>query len=339
MKIGIIGCGRIFQKHIEAIQSIDFFELKSLCETDISKVKFLEDKYGVPIYENINEFVFKSKLDLAVVCSPSGLHPQHSIECAISGIDVICEKPMATKWEDALKMIDVFDKQKKNLFIVKQNRLNPTIKLLKKAIESKDLGKIFMINANVFWCRPQSYYDQDDWRGTWELDGGALMNQASHYVDLLDWVFGPIEKINCFSSTLDRKIEVEDTATVNLRWKSGALGSLNVTMLVHDKNYEGSITVIGEKGTIKISGQALNEIETWKINGKDLSKQFMNNNYEIENVYGNGHKFFYKCIEDFYKQKKNNLPSGREGLRSLELLVAFYMSSSEDKSVFLPIGK
>ena len=125
-----------------------------------------------------------------------------------------------------------------------------------------------MINANVFWCRPQNYYDQDEWRGTWEVDGGALMNQASHYVDLLDWLFGPIERVHCFSSTLSRNIEVEDSAVVNLRWRTGALGSLNVTMLAYDKNYEGSITVLGEKGIIKLSGQALNQIDTWSIMGR-----------------------------------------------------------------------
>lgn len=337
MKIGLIGCGRIFLKHIDAINKIESLKIVSLCEIDESKIKKLENNHKVPVYRDINTFLSKSDLDLAVVCSPSGLHPEHSIQCAKAGIDVICEKPMSTRWLDAKKMISVFDECKKNLFIVKQNRLNPTIKLLRKAIHENKLGKLFLVNANVFWCRPQSYYDQDQWRGTWELDGGALMNQASHYVDLLDWLFGSVERVHSFSSTLSRKIEVEDTAVVNLKWRSGLLGSLNVTMLAHDKNYEGSITILGEKGIIKISGQALNKIDTWIIDGKDIKEQYSGNNYEIENIYGNGHQYFYEEVLNFYHNKKNDIPSGREGLRSLELLISFYLSSREDRTVALPL--
>lgn len=336
MNIGLIGCGRIFNKHIEAIKSIDFFKLKSLCEVDPNKIELLKSSYKVPVYDNLDDFLNNNNLDIVSVCSPSGLHPTHSIACANAGLDVVSEKPMATRWNEAKKMISVFDNKKKNLFIVKQNRLNPTIKLLKSALEKNELGRIYMINANVFWCRPQNYYDQDDWRGTWELDGGALMNQASHYVDLLDWLFGPIERVHCFSSTLSRNIEVEDSAVVNLRWRTGALGSLNVTMLAYNKNYEGSITVLGEKGIIKLSGQALNQIDTWNINGVDLKEKYSEKNYEIENVYGNGHKYFYESLMNFYKKNINELPSGREGLRSLELLVSFYLSSREERSVSLP---
>ena len=337
MKIGIIGCGRIFNKHIEAIKNFDFFKLSSLCEKDKSKINLLEKEYNLPVFNNTKDFLNHGDLDIVSICSPSGLHPKHSIDCAKAGLDVICEKPMSTRWHDAKEMISVFDKYKKNLFIVKQNRLNPTIKLLKEALKNNDLGKVFSVNANVFWCRPQSYYDQDTWRGTWELDGGALMNQASHYVDLLDWLFGSVERVHCFSSTLSRNIEVEDSAVVNLKWRSGTLGSLNVSMLANKKNYEGSITVIGEKGIIKLSGQALNKIDTWIIEGTDLSDSFSKTNYEVDNVYGNGHKLYYEAIMKFYKEDINVLPSGREGLRSLELLIAFYLSSREERSISLPL--
>ena len=337
MKISLIGCGRIFQKHIEAIKNNSFFKLDSLCEINQSKHNDLKKKYNLPVYSNISDFLNNCNSQVISICSPSGLHAKQAIECANAGFDVICEKPMATKLEDANEIVKNFTKNKRNIFIVKQNRLNPTIKKLKNALVERTLGQIFMINVNVFWCRPQSYYDQDEWRGTWELDGGALMNQASHYVDLLDWLNGSIEHVHCFSSTLKRKIEVEDTAVVNLKWKSGTLGSLNVTMLANNKNYEGSITILGEKGIIKISGQALNEVETWFIEGKDYKDELKTNSYQIENIYGNGHQYYYEEIEKFYREQPYNLPSGKEGLKSLELLIAFYKSSVENRSIKLPL--
>ena len=192
---------------------------------------------------------------MVILATPSGLHAPQTIEAAEAGRHVVTEKPMATRWSDGKAMVQACDQAGVRLFVVKQNRLNATIQLLKRAMDKKRFGQIYMVNVNVFWNRPQEYYDSARWRGTWEFDGGAFMNQASHYVDLLDWLVGPVECVHAFTATLARRIEVEDTGVANVRWRSGALGSINVTMLTYPKNLEGSITIIGERGTVRVGGR------------------------------------------------------------------------------------
>ena len=207
----------------------------------------------------------KISIDLVVLTTPSGLHPSQAIAAAKAGLHVCTEKPMATRWNDGLSMVNACDACGVHLFVVKQNRFNSTLQLLRKQIKADRFGKLAMVCINVFWQRPQSYYDQDKWRGTLELDGGALMNQASHYIDLLDWLVGPVESISASIATLDRNIEAEDTAALQLRWRNGALGTMAVTMLTYPKNLEGSITIIGTEGTVRIGGPAVNKIEHWSF--------------------------------------------------------------------------
>src|SRR5690606_31003439 len=200
------------------------------------------------------ELLRSTDADVVTLCTPSGLHPDQAIQVATAGRHVMTEKPMATRWTDGLRMVKACDEADVYLFVVKQNRRNATLQLLKRAMEKKRFGRIHMVTINVFWSRPQSYYESAKWRGTWEFDGGALMNQASHYVDLVDWLIGPVESVQAYVATLARNIQVEDTATVGIRWRSGALGSVNVTMLTYPRNLEGSITIIGEKGTVRVGG-------------------------------------------------------------------------------------
>ena len=175
------------------------------------------------------------------------------------------EKPMATRWHDGLSMVKACDEAGVRMFVVKQNRRNATLQLLKRAVEQKRFGRIYMVNINVFWTRPQAYYDSAKWRGTWEFDGGAFMNQASHYVDLLDWLIGPIESIQAYTATLAGTSKSRTAGVLSVRWRSGALGSMNVTMLTYPKNLEGSITILGEKGTVRVGGVAVNEIQHWEF--------------------------------------------------------------------------
>ena len=221
-----------------------------------------EKSYKANSYNSIVSMLDKEDLDLVVLCTPSGIHAKQTILCANHGVNVMTEKPMATRWEDGIEMVKACDESNVKLFVVKQNRYNKTIELLKRAAEEERFGRIHTVNINVFWTRPQDYYDQAKWRGTWEFDGGAFMNQASHYVDLLDWIVGPVEKIQAILSTT-RNIEVEDSGVLNIKWRSGAIGSMSVTMLTYPKNLEGSITILGDKGTVKIGGVAVNEIEHW----------------------------------------------------------------------------
>jgi UDP-N-acetyl-2-amino-2-deoxyglucuronate dehydrogenase len=235
-------------------------------------------------------------------------------------------------------MVKACDEAGVRLFVVKQNRRNSTLQLLKRAVAEKRFGRIYMVNINVFWTRPQEYYDAAKWRGTWELDGGAFMNQASHYVDLIDWLIGPVESINAMTATLERDIQVEDTGVLNIKWRSGALGSMNVTMLTYPKNLEGSITIIGEKGTVKVGGVAVNEIQHWQFeDSKDYDANIQSANYETTSVYGFGHPLYYKNVIDVMRGTAEAETDGREGLHSLEVLIAAYLSARDGKNISLPL--
>ena len=278
------------------------------------------------------------KVDLIVLATPSGLHPKQVKMAASAGVNVCTEKPMATKWEDGLKMLEACKKNKVKLFVVKQNRFNKTIDLVRKQILNGRFGRIGLVTVNVFWQRPQSYYDQDNWRGTLELDGGALMNQASHYVDLLEWMIGPVESINASVATIARNIEAEDTATINIKWKNGGLGTMAVTMISYPHNLEGSITILGENGSVKIGGKAVNKIELWEFKDHHKDDELVNEaSYETTNVYGFGHPLFYENMLRSIKGECEPICSGDEGLKSLQLLIAAYRSAKSDQDIKLPL--
>jgi UDP-N-acetyl-2-amino-2-deoxyglucuronate dehydrogenase len=195
-----------------------------------------------------------------------------------------------------------------------------------------------MVNLNVFWTRPQEYYDTAKWRGTWELDGGAFMNQASHYVDLIDWLIGPVEKIQAMTGTLARDIEVEDTGVLNIKWRNGAMGSMNVTMLTYPKNFEGSITILGEKGTVRIGGVAVNEIQHWEFeNEEPYDQDIQEANYQTTSVYGFGHPLYYKNVIEVLRGNCEPETDGREGLKSMEVLIAAYLSARDGSTISLPL--
>ena len=260
----IVGCGRISKNHFGAIEKhAQDMELAAVCDNNPAVLAAHVAQYQVPGYRSLAELLEMTDCDLVTICTPSGLHPHMVIEAAQAGKHVMTEKPMATRWMDGLAMIEACDAAKRRLFVIKQNRRNATLQLLKRAVDEKRFGKIYMVHLNVFWTRPQEYYDSAKWRGTWEMDGGAFMNQASHYVDLLEWLIGPIADVQAMTGTLARDIEVEDTGVLNVRWRNGALGSMAVTMLTYPKNLEGSITIIGEKGTVRVGGVAVNEIQIW----------------------------------------------------------------------------
>ena len=297
-----------------------------------------QERYGVPGYRLLEEMLKTEKIDLIVLCTPSGLHANQTIQAAHYGVNVMTEKPMATRWHDGVNMVKACDEARVRLFVVKQNRRNATLQLLKRAVEKNRFGRIYMVNINVFWARPQEYYDSAKWRGTWEFDGGAFMNQASHYVDLVDWLIGPVESLQAYTGTLARNIEVEDTGVVSIKWRSGALGSMNVTMLTYPKNLEGSITIIGEKGTVRVGGLAVNEIQHWEFSESDPDDENVKTaNYATTSVYGFGHPLYYKNVIDVLHRKAEPETDGREGLRSLEMLIATYISSRDGKRVSLPL--
>jgi UDP-N-acetyl-2-amino-2-deoxyglucuronate dehydrogenase len=339
IRIAIVGCGRISKNHFGSVEKhSDQLELAALCDIDPAVLAEHAEKYKVPAYRDIEEMLQKEQIDLVALCTPSGVHPDQAVLAARHNVHVITEKPMATRWSDGVRMVKACDDTGVRLFVVKQNRRNTTLQLLKRAVTEKRFGKINMVHLNVFWTRPQSYYDQGNgWRGTWEFDGGAFMNQASHYVDLLDWLIGPVEKVQAMMSTT-RDIEVEDTGVLNVKWRNGALGSMSVTMLTYPQNLEGSITILGDKGTVRIGGVAVNDIQLWQFaEPKDYDSEIQSANYETTSVYGFGHPLYYKNVVDVLRGNAEPETDGREGLKSLELLIAAYLSARDGKTVSLPL--
>jgi UDP-N-acetyl-2-amino-2-deoxyglucuronate dehydrogenase len=339
VRIALVGCGRIAQKHFEAIASHgERLELVAVCDTDPAALHAAIERTGARGFESLTELLAASDADIVALCTPSGLHPAQTVEIAAAGRHVITEKPMATRWLDGKRMVEACDAAGVHLFVVKQNRRNPTLQLLKRAVEQKRFGRIYMVSLNVFWSRPQEYYSSAKWRGTWEFDGGALMNQASHYVDLIDWLIGPVESVQAYTATLARDIQVEDSAVVAVRWRSGALGSMCVTMLAYPKNYEGSITVLGEKGTVRIGGVAVNDIQHWEFaEPSDDDAQVKNASYMTSSVYGFGHPLYYDNVIRALRGEAEAETDGREGLRSLEVLIATYLSARDGRRVALPL--
>lgn len=339
IRMAIVGCGRISKNHFGSIEKhAAEVELAAVCDVDPQMLNEHSAKYGVKGYSSLEAMLKDERLDMVVLCTPSGLHPAQAELAARAGVHVMTEKPMATRWSDGVRMVKACDDAGVRLFVVKQNRRNATLQLLKNTFEKKRFGKVYMVNINVFWTRPQDYYDSAKWRGTWEFDGGAFMNQASHYVDLLDWLIGPIESVQAYTATLARQIEVEDTGVVSVKWRSGALGSMNVTMLTYPKNLEGSITIIGEKGTVRVGGLAVNEIQHWEFAEPDPDDEKVKNaNYETTSVYGFGHPLYYKNVIDTLRGWAEPETDGREGLKSLEVLIATYISARDGRRVSLPL--
>ena len=339
IRFGIVGCGRIAGNHFDSLAAHgDRAELVAICDTNPSALLSAANRSGAKPFASLPELLQGSDCDVVVLATPSGMHAGQAIQVAKAGRHVITEKPMATRWEDAKAMVSACDFAGVRLFVVKQNRRNSTLQLLKRAVEKRRFGRIFMVNINVFWSRPQSYYDSAKWRGTWEFDGGAFMNQASHYVDLLDWLIGPVESLQAYTATLARDIQVEDTGVMSLKWRSGALGSLSVTMLTYGKNFEGSITIIGEKGTVRVGGLAVNQIQHWDFAESDPDDaKVQDASYETTSVYGAGHPLYYDNVIGVLRGEAEADTDGREGLKSLEILVATYMSARDGRRVSLPL--
>jgi len=339
IRFALVGCGRISANHFEALERHqERAELVAVCDIDPEALARAEARTGAPGFRTLDALLAGSDPDIVILSTPSGLHADQAMQVAATSRHVMTEKPMATHWRDGKRMVQACDQAGVHLFVVKQNRRNATLQLVKRAVEKKRFGRIYMVNINVFWTRPQAYYDSAPWRGTWEFDGGAFMNQASHYVDLLDWLIGPVESVQAYTATLSRNIQVEDTGVVSIRWRTGALGSMNVTMLTYPKNLEGSITIIGEKGTVRVGGMAVNKIEHWVFADEDPDDQSVEQaSYDTTSVYGFGHPLYYDNVIKSLRGEAMPDTDGREGLHSLEILIATYISARDGRRVALPL--
>ena len=288
-----VGCGRISKNHFKAIgEYADDLELVGACDNDPARLDQDFIPGDVPRYDLLPDMLKQAEPDIVAVCTPSGMHPRQTIETAEAGVHVMTEKPMATRWKDGLRMVEACDDAGVHLFVVKQNRFNATLQLLRRAIDEGRFGRIYMAGVNVFWTRPQEYYDTDRWRGTWELDGGAFMNQASHYVDLLDWLIGPVASVQAMAGTA-RDIEVEDSGDERPAEQRSRIGLGDDA--AYPRNLEGSLTILGEHETVKIGGVAVNEIQTDSPTNRTTTR-VRNANYETTSVYGYGHPRYYRNV-------------------------------------------
>ena len=337
-RVGLIGCGRISKNHFDAIARIDGLTLAAVCDIDPDRAKRAGEERGVPWYRTLDELLQSGQCDVISICTPSGLHSAQGIAAARAGKHVVTEKPMAISLAQADDLVRACDDAGVHLFVVKQNRLNPPIQLLKGAIDKGRFGRIYLANVTVRWQRPQEYYDAEPWRGTWEFDGGAIMNQASHYVDLMQWLVGPVESVLAKTATQARRIEAEDSGIGIVKFRSGALGVIEVNVLTYPKNLEGSITILGETGSVKIGGTAVNRVEHWTFaHYDDDDKLIESANTNPPNVYGFGHEGYYRNVLGVLRGESKADTDGRAGRKSLELILGIYESAKTGCEVPIPL--
>ncbi|MES2357049.1 MAG: Gfo/Idh/MocA family oxidoreductase [Gemmatimonadota bacterium] len=335
-RVALVGCGRIAKNHFDAIARVDGLDLVAVADVVPSRAEAAATANGVPAFASLAEMLAGVECDVVTVATPSGLHPVHGIEAARAGKHVVSEKPMAISLAGADSLIDACSEAGVRLFVVKQNRLNPAIQLVKRAVEKGRFGRIHSANCTVRWARPQEYYDQAPWRGTWAMDGGAFMNQASHYVDLIQWLAGPVESVAAMTATQERKIEAEDSGAAVLRFQNGAIGVLDVTMLTYPKNLEGSLTILGDRGSVKIGGTAVNRVDTWLFEDYDDDDKLIESAATTPpTVYGFGHQGYYRNVLRVLRGEAVPDTDGREGRKSLEIILAIYESARTGKVVSL----
>ncbi len=339
LNFALVGCGRIARKHAELLGTgqIPNARLAAVCDIVEDKAKAYGQKYNVPYYTDMDEMMQKENIDVVSVLTESGNHAKHTINLAKYGKHIIVEKPMALALDDADAMIEACDRNNCKLFVVKQNRFNLPVQKLREAIDKGRFGKLVLGTIRVRWMRDQSYYDLAPWRGTWQYDGGVLTNQASHHVDLLQWMMGPVISVFAKGITALVDIEAEDTATAVLTFKNGGLGIIEATTAARPKDMEGSISILGEKGSVVIGGFAVNRIDHWEfaepLPEDDIIRSQFNEN--PPNVYGFGHKRYYEDVVHAILNNTRSLVDGLEGRKSLELINAMYESMETGKEIFL----
>lgn len=326
VRFGLIGCGRIAPKHVSALAKMPQAQLACVCDLMEAKARAVGEEVGVPWYTDYHDMLEHEPVDVVNVCTESGNHAGVAIDVMKKfGCSIIVEKPMALQLSDADAMIQTAREANIRLFTVKQNRFNGPIQLLKRALDEGRFGRVLMVTSRVRWHRAQEYYDQAPWRGTWTQDGGCITNQAIHYVDLMQWLGGPVSSVYAASRRFLHHMEAEDTAVSTWQFQSGALGAFEATTCANPKDLEGSITVLGEKGEVEIAGFAVNQVRTWAFaeeRPEDL--QVQDANYIPDNVYGFGHEALFRSILESLATGQPNMLEGGEGRKALELVTAMY---------------
>jgi predicted dehydrogenase len=341
----LIGCGRIALRHVDLLGTgkIAGARLIAVCDLNPARAQEFGNKHAVPHFTDHHDMMraLAAQIDVVVVATPSGSHAPVCLDLVRYGKHIVVEKPIALTLVEADAMIAACDEAGIRLFVVMQNRYNVPVMKLREAVEAGRFGKLVLGTVRVRWCRTQSYYDQDAWRGTWAEDGGVFANQASHHVDLLQWMLGDVESVFAKSTTRLVDIEVEDTGVAVLRFASGALGVIEATTAARPKDLEGSVSILGERGTVEIGGFAVNHMETWNFSGSDGDSGVALDQYRENppDVYGFGHMRYLQDVVGCLRDGRPGAVDGREGRRSLELIAAIYESIESNMEVRLPVLK
>jgi len=330
VRFGVVGCGAIGKRHLAVVSTEPETAVAAMCEIDPTTRGELASAYQrVPIYEDFDEFLRHDGLDVVTICTPHGLHAPMSIAALNSGRHVLVEKPMALSVRAAQAMVAAARDNDRCLMVVKQNRYNVPIALAKRAIDEGRLGRLFLVKADVLWNRRQDYYSGSAWRGKRLLEGGSLFTQVSHFIDLLVWWCGDVIEARPLTSTANHRIEIEDNGVAALRFSSGVLGSLAWTTCVYNKNYEGSITLVGEKGTIKIGGEYLNKIDFWDVESYPMPNDI--DFVDRPNQYAGSHQGTSsnhdKVIRDVASRllrERRHVVEGDEGIRTIQAIEKIY---------------
>lgn len=344
MKYALIGCGRISPNHIAAATN-NQLEIVAICDIDEQNMADKAMKFKLPDsvkrYTDYIEMLEQEKPELVAICTESGKHAKIAIDCIEHGCHCIIEKPIALSIKDADEIINASIKNHVKVSACHQNRFNKSVQIIREAIDMNRFGKLFYGTAHIRWCRDHEYYDRASWRGTWEQDGGALMNQCIHNIDLLRWMMGSeIEEVVGMTDRLNHNyIEAEDLGIALIRFKNGSYGIVEGTTNVYPKNLEETLYIFGEKGTVKAGGQSVNVIEEWRFSDllddpEEVKERFHEN---PPNVYGYGHTPLYKDVIHSIEQDRQPYVTAMEGKKALELVLAIYKSAAEGKPVRLPL--
>lgn len=338
IRTALIGCGRIADRHAKLVTAMPEFRLVAVADIHPPKAEKFATAFGVPAYADYRQMIEREKPDLVHVLAPSGSHARIALEAMESVPSVLVEKPMALTLGDADAMIEKADRLKRRLFVVKQNRYNLPVIKLREALEAGRFGRLTLGAIRLRWCRRQEYYDQDPYRGTWAEDGGALTNQASHHIDMLQWMFGGVNEVFAFTARQLVDIEAEDTGVATVRFASGALGTIEATTAARPKDLEASISVLGEHGIVEIGGFALNEMKQWNFETAEDEDTEILASYRTNppNVYGFGHHEYLLDVARSILDDRPPRIDGREGRRSLELIVAIYESAERNAPIAFP---
>jgi UDP-N-acetyl-2-amino-2-deoxyglucuronate dehydrogenase len=337
INFALLGCGRIAKRHADLLGTgqIAGARLAAVCDIVPERGAAYGAQYNVPTFTHPDEMFGRPGIDIVSVLTPSGMHTEHAIAVAGAGRHVLVEKPMALRLEDADRMIQACDAARVKLFVVKQNRFNVPVVKAREALDAGRFGKLVLGTVRVRWCRDQSYYDQDPWRGTWAQDGGVMANQASHHIDMLEWFMGDVDSVHARTSTALVRIEAEDTAVATLKFRNGALGIIEATTAARPRDIEGSLSILGSRGAVEIAGFAVNKIRTWQFTDALPSDNEVMERFSVNppNVYGFGHQAYYEHVVQSLTEGSPALVDGLQGRRSLELITALYESVETGREV------